>query len=235
MNRWIWKSAKVLQAITICLVILSGIILYFPPHHHYFALESQLMVWAFRAIGIVFVLLNGFTAPLTDFDLVSLITTSLSFLIIVIIAFSLGWFVKSLWITGWVARLMLMVGVIANSLLGTYLSAIGGLLVEPSYTACENAITDTYRVRVKVYQELAWPKGENLFVLITNNGGNNWQQALYHRRDDPQFDNDTLCGNIGHTNAQVYWVWIDDQAAITQNGGKTWKHLSKSDLSEFAE
>jgi hypothetical protein len=60
-----------------------------------------------------------------------------------------------------------------------------------------------------------------------------WQQVLYHRRDNPQFNNRDICKNIGVLDAQVYWVWIDQEAAISKDGGATWQTLDTEDLPEY--
>ncbi|MCP4538773.1 MAG: hypothetical protein GY832_16690 [Chloroflexi bacterium] len=219
-TKWIQRFIKPPFIITASLVILSGLTYCLPPRYIFFALERRFLSFAQITLGLASLWMGAITfLPLV-----------LAFLVVISFGCAMGLLVQVLWAEGGIGRLVLLVGVIANSLLGACGAAISGTYVEPPYTACENFITEKRWISIEVYTERAWPKGEHFFILITRDGGNTWQQALYYRRDDPQFDNDTLCSNTEGLDEQLYWVWIDGQAAITQDGGETWHTLEKSGL-----
>lgn len=204
------------------LVILAASAFYIPYHHRYFILERQFLAFAEILLGCVSFLL----IPVAKLPFV------LAFPFILALGLLIGWSVQSIWSIGWIGKLSLTIVLIANSLLGAFFAAISGAYVEQPYTSCERTLSNKQAIQIVVYAEYAWPKGEHFFVLATPDAGKTWRQALYLRRDDPRFDNNTLCSNVEMLDELTYWVWIDEQAAMTRDGGKTWRTLLKSDIKD---
>jgi hypothetical protein len=219
--RWITKLPFF---ITAGFVTLCGFVYQLPPHHHYFILERKLLAAAQIALGVVSIPI-GF---------VSVLPTLCSLASIILLGCGLGLVVQLFSALGNLSRLLLLIGLILNSLFGMFVATISGTYVEPAYTACESYTADGQGISIVVYTEYAWPQGEHFFILATRDNGATWQQVLYHRRDDPRFDNHTLCENFRSQDAEFHCVWIDSQAAISEDGGETWRAMSTYDLPVFS-
>lgn len=213
-----WCRANIFPIICATIVTLGAVILVLPADYRYFAWETQYTGYTISLFGLLIFLLG----------VLKTIHYSIALCVAPFLGFGVGRIMRSLWYSGWVARVILTITIIVNLLFGTFTSLISGVYVEQVENVCERFFTETQGIQILVYREAAWPKGENYFFLVTHDGGLTWQQALYHRRDDPKFDSDSLCNNVKLVDKQIHQVWLDDRTGVTNDGGKTWQELEST-------
>jgi len=147
---------------------------------------------------------------LIPLGVVALFTHHIAFL--ALFGFAIGKISQVLWHRK-IAKLIFLLVVIANSLVGLGLGMIRPPVTEAKAVECEQFISIELRVRKVVFREITSSHSTS-FYLFSQDGGQNWKQiAISHSAWE--------CNNL-HDNGAVMWFWTSSEVYATQDKGATW-------------
>jgi len=137
-----------------------------------------------------------------------------------------GLLVEGLWRRGWPGRLLLLVGVVVNIMIGQFAITWGDTLVGPPSARCEKYFSETTGLRIVVYPEQGIIPGSHIFFSSTRDSGRTWRQFMHFRHDDPL---EPDCEQSGSLTPDHFWAWYGWQAAVTLDAGRTWRLWQPAD------
>ncbi len=213
-----WIKRHTAALIVALLVTALSVIANLPPIERIFLLQRQFLAGMQYLCG-PFDLPVILVARFIDAALPQALSLAVMILLFFVLGLFAGLLVEGVWRRGWLARVLLLVVLAINLVIGQFSVAWGDTLVGPPSGRCEKYFSESRGLRIAAYPEQGIIPGTHLFFSATQDGGRTWRQFMYYRYDDPLTPD---CEKSGSLSPDHFWIWIGWQAAVTQDGGRTW-------------
>ncbi len=206
------------------LFIGAATILFLPYNYKWYVLHRYLMIPSRLIIGWVYALMLevGWFFRVRQLELLYVIVAAVS-------GFVVGGLVYFFWTRHWIGKILVVIFVLLQFLLGGFLSLFAGDFVRTSAEVCRVDVMDDVGIKILGYGTEEGSSFDNYFVLSTIDDGNSWQQAMVQSYDswDGEPDPPDCEGEILHfetlPNNELIWMWTTSNLSVSDDGGGSWR------------